>query len=156
MPFTDWFSLCEKGVHDKLKTLTKIKQEKSQMSYGDDSIFAQGYKFFVRTKPGSYSSRKASTSQIEYIWVVVLEIYAKHDTSLEKTWMNFREFRSDCDNVLQHDNTLGHTLGVQEVSVDTESEPQYVNFVEGDKSVPIFLMQTLQVSVRQRVNRERM
>jgi hypothetical protein len=152
---TDWFSLCEQAVHAKLADLERVAQSPKQMSYGDDSIFAKGFTYFVRSKPGTYASSKVSASQIEYIWHITLEVYVKFATNLENTWLEFRAFRADVDNAIQHDDTLNKTIGVQQTAVDAPVEPQYVQFDKDDAGAPIFIMQTLDVQVLQKVPRDR-
>ena len=151
----DWFSLVEAAVHKKIAGIEVIKQEEKQMSFGNDRILAKGFSYFFRSKPGSYTSTKISATQIQYVWHIVAEIYVKFDKDLENTWMNFRAFRADVDNVIQHDNHLDKTQGVIETACDGTDEPAYMSFEKDDEKAPIFIIQTLDISVLQNVPRER-
>lgn len=160
----DPYSECEEALIAYLQELTYWFPNDWQVSNNDTNI-ARGADYFAVLRPGSFPilpDTRSKTGQIvDYEWNVTMDVYVRY-TEYEESWGQFKKFRAALIKILG-DNPVLQTelqpeksaLNVWGVSLSSDEEAQYFRFDDTDDNQrPNFIIQTMFVVIRQRVEFE--
>jgi hypothetical protein len=145
---TDYYGLCQEGVMELLRTLSYFSTMPEQVTTNRNDI-NRGADYWAWIVPGAFSSSKLDPHNKRYVWTVVFDLYVRYKTAAEAPG-KFRQVRSTIINLFDVYPTLNGVRGVEETIIGARSE--LLQDVPG--SNPNFIIQTLAVTIAQRVVRK--
>jgi len=159
MTIPDPYNECLQALIAYLQELTGFFPNDWQVSTNDANI-ARGGDYFVVLRPGSFPVfSKSNTGQIvDYDWGTVLDLYTRY-TEYEVSWELFGAVRAALIWTLGINPTLACSVqtsksatNVWGVTLSSEESAQYFKFANApEEATPNFIIQTMQVTIRQRV-----
>lgn len=162
MTIPDFYGECEDALKAYLQELTEFFPEEWQVSSNDTNI-ARGAEHFAVLRPGAFPvfAKNNTGLQVDYDWDVVLEVYVKY-TEYEESWNLFKKLRAaliwslGCNPTLkcnvQPEKSATNVWGV---TLASDEAAQYFRYDDtSDEQVPNFIVQTMSVTIRQRVEFE--
>lgn len=148
---TDYYTLCETGLHNILDDLTTYFEHDWQIMNGDESGLTKGAQYFARLHPASFSDTDVAAQVAFTDWQIELKIYVRF-TELQASWDAFRAFRADVFYKILQYPTLNNVSGVDSTRVGSGDSPVYiVDDPEIANPTPLFISQTLIVTVHQKI-----
>jgi len=145
----DYYSECEDGFVALLQTLTTYFPNSWQVS-DDDSNLMRGAENFVVVRPGAFPTTRISDQARYFHWEILFDLDVRF-VEYKKSWDKFKEVRSAIINLVYSNPTLGNTLGVFDVALDSREQAQYLKFSDDINAKPNFIIQTMRAIVTQRV-----
>lgn len=172
-PLTDWYSLIEKGIADRLRAELKtmayiIKDEQVSDS---DAVLQKGYDYCVIFRPGPFPFLPPNyeTGKIVDIdWTTFIHLYVKFKQNDEQ-WSTFKPYRNAIIQLIYRHRFLkkvligedypqefAEVLNVDRIrTVGGNDQPGYFRFFGMPETTPPnFMTQMLSVVTRQRVKFE--
>lgn len=151
MPATDFYGQCETGLRNILLDLTTYFEHDWQIMNGDESGLTKGAQYFARLHPNSFSDTDVASQQAFVDWEIALKIYVRFG-EMQASWDAFRALRAEVVwKILQYP-TLNNVSGVDSTRVGAGDLPVYiVEDPEVSEPTPLFISQTLIVTVHQRI-----
>jgi hypothetical protein len=144
----DYYGVCEAGIMTLLRTLTFFSSKPIQVTDNRNDINS-GSEYWAVFYPSTFTSSKIDAHNYRFVWQVAFDLYVRYKTAKEAP-SKFKEVRSSIINLLGVNPTLNGVLGVESNSVAARSE--LLQDIPGDN--PNFLLQSMVVSVTQRVTRK--
>jgi len=155
MAAVDFYEQCETGLKSALQSLTTVFLHDWQVS-NDDTVIARGGDVFAILRPGAFPifAKQATGKQVDFDWGITVDVYVRYE-SYATSWAKFKTVRAEMIWRLGCDPTLGNTPNVWGVTLSAEEGAQYFKFAESsENATPNFIIQTMQATVRQRVEFE--
>ena len=162
MPIVDYpdpYGECENALKAVLLEITDYFENEWQVSNNDTNI-ARGGENFIVLRPGSFPiADEFQTGQIkDYDWSVTMDLYVRY-TEYEESWNQFKAVRAAMIWKLSTNPLLKCTVepaksakNVWRVALASDESAQYFKFSETpDEATPSFIIQTMSVTIRQRV-----
>lgn len=146
---TDYYSLCELGVMTLFRTLSYFSPNPMRQVSDNRYNINKGADYWAVFVPSTFTSTKLDPHNYRYVWVIVFDLYVRYKTA-EEALSKFREVRATIDNLLGVYPTLNGVRGVESLQLSARSE--LLQDTPGDN--PNFMIQTMAVSVAQRVTRQ--
>lgn len=167
---TDWYSLLEKGMADRLRAELKILEYviKDQQVSDSDAVLQMGFDYFAIFRPGPFPFLPASYKTGEIIdvdWTTFIHLYVKFKQNDEQ-WATFKPYRNAIIQLLMKHRFLkkvsigddypeefAEVLNIDRIrGIGGNDQPGYFRFFGvAENMPPNFMTQMLSVSTRQRV-----
>lgn len=156
--YPDPYSECENAVKAIMLELTDFFKYTWSVSNNDTNI-ARGGDYFAILRPGAFPLfQQTNTGKIkDYDWNIVFDLYVRY-TEYEESWNRFKAVRAAVLYTLDNNPTLAckveplkSATNVWGVTLSSEENAQYFTLEGSEEARPNFIIQTMQVTVRQRV-----
>lgn len=156
--YPDPYGECEDAVKAIMLEITDFFKYTWSVGNNDTNI-ARGGDYFVVLRPGAFPLfQQTNTGKIkDYDWNIVFDLYVRY-TEYEESWAKFKSVRAAVVYSLDNNptlecksNTSKSAKNVWGVTVTSEENAQYFTLEGNDEARPNFIIQTMMVIVRQRV-----
>lgn len=158
----DPYSECEDALKAYFQELIYWFAEEWQVSNNDTNI-ARGADYFIVLRPGSFPviNQNATGLQKDYEWNVVMDVYVRY-VEYETSWHTFKKLRAALIKITGDNPILKCNLqpdksatNVWSLTLTSDEDAQYFRFTDTDDDQrPNFIIQTMNVIIRQRVEFE--
>ena len=145
----DHYGECEAGVMNLLRALSYFSTSPDKQVSDNRLNVNRGAEHWAIFYPSTFTARKLDPRSKVYSWRIVFDLYVRFKTA-EEAPGKFRAVRSGIINWLDANPTLAGVPNVEEVL--TSAQGELLQDAPGDN--PNFLLQTMAVTVIQRVNRK--
>lgn len=156
--YPDPYGECENAVKELMLEITDFFRYPWSVSNNDTNI-ARGGDYFVVLRPGAFPLfQQSNTGKIkDYDWNIVFDLYVRY-TEYEESWKKFKAVRAAVIYVLDNNPILLCTVkpdasakNVWGTGVASDENAQYFTLEGSEEARPNFIIQTMSVIVRQRV-----
>lgn len=154
----DPYGECENALKAYIQELTTFFPNDWQVS-NDDTVIARGGDHFVILRPGAFPTFSSHNTgmQKDIDWEVVVDVYVRY-AEYEASWADFKQLRAALLWALNTNPILACTVqpeksakNVWYVNLYSNEETQYFRFDDNENQRPNFIIQTMGVTIRQRV-----
>lgn len=123
--------------------------EVKAVDVGDYQMLDKGVRYAAVILPGRFVQEEAGSYYNANIDDILVDLFARYDSDAGTNWDNFTAFREAVRMKLGTYPTLNGMAGVTKVAVDADEDPGAIT--KGKDAGPVFIIQRLRVSVRERV-----